>query len=87
MTEYEHSPHCKHLLASLSDYLDGELEAELCAELELHLQACDNCRVVINTLRKTVELYQQTPIPADLPGAVRERLFYKLQLEDYLPKA
>jgi hypothetical protein len=87
MTEHEHSPRCKHLLASISDYVDGELKAELCVELEQHLQKCDNCRMVVDTLRKTIELYQHSPVPADLPGAVRERLFYKLQLEDYLTKA
>lgn len=86
MTEHQHSPNCQQLLGSLSDYLDGQLQAELCAELEQHIKDCDNCRVVINTLRKTVELYQQTTPKAGLPEPVRERLFYKLHLEDYLEK-
>ncbi len=86
MTEHQHSPHCQQLLGSLSDYIDGQLQAELCAEIEQHIKECDNCRIVVNTLRKTVELYQQTPVQTDLPEAVRERLFYKLHLEDYLEK-
>jgi anti-sigma factor RsiW len=86
MTEHQHSPHCQQLLGSLSGYIDGQLQAELCAEIEQHIKECDTCRVVVNTLRKTVELYQQTPVQTDLPGAVRERLFYKLHLEDYLEK-
>ncbi len=86
MTERQHSPHCQQLLGSLSDYIDGQLQAELCAEIEQHIKECDNCRVVVNTLRKTVELYQQTPIQSGLHDAVRERLFYKLHLEDYLEK-
>jgi anti-sigma factor RsiW len=86
MSEHEHSPHCKHLLGSLSEYIDGELEAELCAELEQHLVGCENCRVVVNTLRKTIELYQQSTPSSDLPNAVRERLFYKLNLEEHLKK-
>jgi hypothetical protein len=49
------------------------------------MQDCDNCRIVVNTLRKTIELYQQTTLPAtELPGDLRERLFFKLHLEDYL---
>ncbi len=86
MTEH-HSPHCQQLLSSLSEYIDGALQTELCAELEQHIQGCDHCRVVVNTLRKTVELYQQTSLPTGLPDGVRERLFYKLHLEDYLEKA
>ena len=85
MSAHEHSAECQHLLGSLSDYIDGELQAELCAELEQHIQECDNCRIVVNTLRKTIELYQQTNLPAaELPGDLRERLFFKLHLEDYL---
>ncbi len=86
MTGHQHSPHGQQLLGSLSDYIDGQLQAELCAEIEQHIIECDNCRVVVNTLRKTVELYQQKPVQTGLPDAVRERLFYKLHLEDYLEK-
>ncbi len=86
MTEHQHSPHCQQLLGSLSEYIDGELPVELCMELEQHMKECENCRVVVNTLRKTVELYQETAASSDLPGPVRERLFYKLHLEDYLEK-
>jgi anti-sigma factor RsiW len=87
MSAHEPSPQCQQLLGSLSDYIDGELRAELCAELEQHIQECDNCRVVVNTLRKTIELYQQTNLPVELPGELRERLFFKLHLEDYLKEA
>ncbi len=87
MSEHKHSSGCKHLLGSLSEYIDGELEARLCAELEEHLEGCEDCRVVVNTLRKTVELYRQAePVDDTLPNAVRERLFYKLNLEDHLKK-
>ncbi len=84
MSAHEHSAECRHLLGSLSDYIDGDLQAELCAELEQHMQDCDNCRIVVNTLRKTIELYQQTNPPVELPEPLRERLFFKLHLEDYL---
>ena len=84
MSEHIHTPQCKQLLGSLSEYIDGDLQAELCAEIEEHLKDCDNCRVVVNTLRKTVEIYEHTVSPAELPKGVRERLFYKLQLDEYL---
>ena len=76
--------HCKELLSTLSDYMDGELSAELCTQLEMHLQSCDNCRIVVNTMHKTIELYQETASETDLPTPVRERLFRNLHLEDFL---
>jgi predicted anti-sigma-YlaC factor YlaD len=86
MSEHVHTPQCKQILGNLSEYIDGELQAELCAQIEEHLKDCDNCRVVVNTLRKTIELYEQTAMPAELPQDVRERLFFKLELDDYLKK-
>ena len=86
MMEHNHTPQCKQLLGSLSEYIDGELQAELCAQIEAHLLDCDNCRIVVNTLRKTVELYEQTAAPAGLPESMRERLFLKLELQEYCKK-
>lgn len=79
--------HCHDLLNELSDYLDGKVPAELRAEIEHHLAECENCRAVVDTLRKTVQLYQTAPQPG-LPAGARERLYRTLKLEDYLaPKA
>jgi predicted anti-sigma-YlaC factor YlaD len=74
---------CKSLLGSLSDYVDGTAQEELCRELERHLANCDNCRIVVDTLKKTVYLYQSNT-KTDLPVAVRERLFKRLNLDEYL---
>jgi anti-sigma factor (TIGR02949 family) len=76
---------CKQLVHSLSDYVDGTLDDSLCQELERHLQDCNDCQVVVNTLKKTVELYHTTP-HEEVPEDVRERLFTRLNLEDYLKK-
>jgi predicted anti-sigma-YlaC factor YlaD len=86
MSEHIHTPQCKQILGNLSEYIDGELQAELCAEIEEHLKDCDNCRVVVNTLRKTIELYEQTAMSSELPQGVRARLFFKLELNEYLKK-
>lgn len=83
MSEHIHTPQCKQLLSGLSEYIDGNLQAELCAEIEEHLKNCENCRIVVNTLRKTVEIYELTLPLAELPEGVRERLFCRLQLDEY----
>lgn len=77
---------CRSLLSLLSDYVDGNLEALLCAQIEEHMAECENCRVVVDTLRKTVMLYQMTNEPADVPADVRERLYHCLDLDAYLNK-
>ena len=77
---------CQNLLGSLSDYIDGSLEAELCADLERHLSECEDCRIVVDSLHKTINLYQTTSREIPVPDEVRERLFRSLNLDDYLPK-
>lgn len=71
---------CREMLGALSDYIDGELEDCLCAEIEAHLRQCPDCQVMVNTLNKTVVLYRthgQTDVPAD----VQTRLYAVLDLE------
>ena len=74
---------CREWLGSLSDYVDGTLEETLCVEIERHMQNCDNCRVVNDTLRKTISLYQSTA-STSMPEEVRERLYRRLQLDEFL---
>ena len=70
---------CKEMLGKLSDYIDGELEAELCAQIEHHVAECTNCNIVVDTLRRTVTLYHDhghEPLPED----VKQRLLGALDL-------
>ena len=75
---------CKQLLSTLSEYVDGTLSLDLCTDLEQHMQGCQRCRVVVDTMKKTIELYQETGEDTPLPQDVRERLYVRLNLEDYL---
>lgn len=74
---------CRRYLESLGDYIEGTLNEELCNELEAHMAICENCRIVVNTLARTIMLYRKMPSP-ELPNAVRERLFAVLDLKPYL---
>ena len=76
-----HNHNCSELLGSISDYVDGALQDELCRELEKHLSGCENCRIVVDTFKKTISLYQTTSADSDdVPAGVRERLFKRLDL-------
>jgi len=75
---------CSRLLASLSDYVDNNLGENLCAEIERHLAGCENCRIVVDTLQKTIYLYHQTSPEPKVPDDVRQRLYHSLELDDFL---
>ena len=84
MSESDHFT-CKSLLGLLSDYVDGDLSEELCQDIERHAAECQNCRIVVDTLRKTIFLYHESAAEtAEVSGATREKLFKTLNLEDYL---
>lgn len=64
---------CKETIRRLSDLLDGELDPALVTELNRHLELCDDCRLVVDTTRKTIRIYCHTE-PLPLPAEVQERL-------------
>jgi anti-sigma factor RsiW len=54
-------------------YIDGELEQELCRQLEAHLKVCDRCRIVLDTTQRTIQL-NRSQTPMELPEGVTRRL-------------
>ncbi|MGE5374932.1 MAG: anti-sigma factor family protein [Bacteroidota bacterium] len=83
MAEHTHD-NCAQMLGSLSDYIDGDLSPELCQEIEKHLAGCEDCRVVLNTTRRTIDLVRAPAETPGLPEDVRQRLFKRLNLDDFL---
>lgn len=77
----DHNKGCQTILEPISDYISGEAAEALCAEIEEHLADCDNCRIMVDTLRKTIVLCQNTT-PSELPESVRRRLYQVLDMND-----
>ncbi len=50
---------CDQVLGQLSDYLDDDAREELCRAIEEHLARCHDCKVEVDTVRKTILLYQK----------------------------
>ena len=88
MGDHKHdSLTCSQLLGFLSDYLDGQARDEVCREIEQHMSECQNCRVVVDTTRKTISLvHASEDTELGIPDEVRERLFKRLDLDNYLKK-
>lgn len=64
---------CTDFLSKLTDYFDGQIEADLLVEVKEHLAECHHCEVVLDTTRQTIEIYRDSEIYEFSP-AVRERL-------------
>ncbi|GBC76685.1 hypothetical protein HRbin08_00147 [bacterium HR08] len=68
---------CRQLFKRLSEFLDGELSADVCAHIRAHLEECAPCRAFLRTLEATVRLCDQlpaAPLPDEIRRDVRERL-------------
>ncbi len=81
-----YNPDCKKTMASLTDYVDGDLSEALCKEIEKHLLDCDNCQVVIHNLRKTIEINKANSPVSQVPASVMQRIHVRLNLDDYLSR-
>ncbi len=64
---------CNEFLKELTDYLDGTITVTVRAELEEHLHWCHDCDVVLNTTKKTIEIYRDSKL-FELPETLRTRL-------------
>ena len=64
---------CNGVIREISNYLDGELELPAKQDLERHLEHCEECNLVVNQTRVTVELFCDSK-PVELPGDVKSRL-------------
>ena len=49
---------CTEVMEQLSDYLDENVRAELRKAVDEHLKGCHDCSYYVDTVRKTVVLYQ-----------------------------
>lgn len=81
---HKHDLGCPDILKNLNAYIDGDLDAMLCDQIEAHIDACPNCQIVVNTLKKTIQLYQIDGQETALPNEARRRLFASLDLDDYV---
>ena len=64
---------CRSIIKELTNYLDEALDPVLKTSIEKHLEGCEDCRVVVDTTRKTIQIYRSHEL-YELPDDLRERL-------------
>jgi RNA polymerase sigma-70 factor (ECF subfamily) len=70
-------PGCQDVVLMFSRRLEGEVDANACADLEKHLQTCDSCRGRCDSLRSTLTLCRNAgsaQVPPEVARSVREAL-------------
>jgi len=69
---------CKQFLTELNAYLDEETSPDERTRLQNHINECPNCWVVVDTTKKTINVYKGVE-PQSVPNDVKERLMAALQ--------
>jgi len=73
---------CKGVILEISNYIDGELDLPVKQELERHLEDCEDCKMVVDQTRLTVEIFcdsKPVELPADVKSRLHDALHRKLQ--------
>ena len=71
---------CTEVMEQLSEYLDSDVRAELRKAVDEHLEACHDCSYYVDTVRKTVVLYQ-ADLRIEVPMKATARLHEALAAE------
>jgi anti-sigma factor RsiW len=71
---------CKHVWQYVSAYIDGEVNAELRAEIDRHLETCEICSAVLDSTRNVVVLMADDRV-FELPAGFSQRLHERLERE------
>ena len=73
---------CADFMAEIGNYLEGEVAAEVRAQLEQHLAHCQTCTVLVDSTRKTLKIVTETG-SFDLPEAtfrpIAERIMSRIR--------
>jgi anti-sigma factor RsiW len=72
---------CKSVILDLSNFIDGELDPAVRQELERHLEDCEDCKMVVDQTKLTVEVFcdsESVELPPDVKFRLHEALRRKL---------
>ena len=79
---------CTDFLAKLTDYFDGQIDPDLLAEVKEHLGTCHHCEVVVDTTRKTIDVYRGSEtyeFPEELSSRLRAAVMERCKTSGKLP--
>ena len=57
---------CRAMFEKISEFIDNELDAAACREIEMHAESCARCKACLETLKRTIDFckkLESKPIP------------------------
>jgi RNA polymerase sigma-70 factor (ECF subfamily) len=73
---------CPDVLTLFSQHLEDEISADVCAQMQRHLEACGRCRGACDSLKRTLALCRTAGPSVDVPASVQASV--KVALRDFL---
>jgi RNA polymerase sigma-70 factor (ECF subfamily) len=73
---------CPDVLGLFSRHLEGEISADVCVEMERHLESCARCRGACDSLKRTLNLCRASGPAVQVPAAVQASV--KVALRSFL---
>jgi anti-sigma factor (TIGR02949 family) len=70
---------CRHVWDHISEYIDGDVDAALRAEIDRHLEHCEICSAVMDSTRNVVVLVADERV-FEIPAGYSERLHRRLDM-------
>lgn len=71
---------CDKMLEKICDFVDEDVDSSFCQEFREHLQNCDKCRIMVDTVKKTITLYREEDNQAcEIPEGFHNRLHKALK--------
>ena len=68
---------CEHVILQISNYIDGEISADLRARIEAHVRGCKHCTAILDGTTNTLRLLADDKV-FELPDGFSERLRLRL---------
>lgn len=72
---------CIHVWREISNYIDGEIDPELCGRMEQHFRGCEHCSAILDGARNIVRLVgdgRAFNLPAGFSQRLKKRLEEKI---------
>lgn len=65
---------CEKYLHSISKYIDDELPDDIAKSIKQHLDNCENCSALYESILKTIDLYRLMETKIQIPEGLKQKI-------------
>lgn len=78
MSSHEHSHLHEKTFHEICNYLCGDLDSPFCKEVRDHLDSCPECKLYLDSIKKTVYLFRENEETLKTPPKCKKAILNKL---------